>query len=89
MNKKLFWNSAFVLAAIATGIALSVKPWQVYAEQRAKADAAVEDMREAEQSRVQLTREKAKYEGSLGREELAREQGFRRPGEVAVPEIGQ
>jgi hypothetical protein len=77
MNKKLFWNSAFVLAAIATGIALSVKPWQVYAEQRAKADAAVEDMREA------------KYEGSLGREELAREQGFRRPGEVAVPEIGQ
>lgn len=84
MNRKTWWNLFFALVAVGAGIALSLKPWQVYAKQREQANAALAEMRDAEKNRADLTRLKARYESSVGREELARKQGYTKPGEVAI-----
>lgn len=84
MSNKLVWNVAIVAAAVATGVALSVRPWQVYGEQRKIADDSIKEMRDAESKKSELTRQRAKYETALGREELARQQGYRRPDERPV-----
>ena len=77
-----------IAAALALGIGLSLKPWLVYREQRKLADEAQREMRMAESKKTELTRQRAHAESSLGREELARKQGYRRPDEepVGVPQ---
>lgn len=84
MKPKLFWNLVFVCSAITVGVAASMKPWQVYTEQKKIADKSVKEMREAEKSRAELTKEKARYESSVGREELARNQNYRRANEKPI-----
>lgn len=84
MTRKLFWEWMLVFAAIGCGVFLSLGPWQKYREQRALADRAVAERRAAEKSRAELTQRKAGIESSVGREELARDAGYRKPGEVPV-----
>ncbi len=86
MKSKVMWNFAIAGVAIVTGIMLSLKPWQVYGEQRRLADDAVKEMRGAEAKKTDLTRQRAKYESAIGREELARKQGYRRPDERPIGE---
>lgn len=83
MNK-LVVNSIIVASAIGVGVGLSLKPWQVYREQRKLADEAIREMRVAESKKIELTRQRAKAESSLGREELARKQGYRRADEEPI-----
>ncbi len=73
-----------VLVAVALGFALSLRPWQVAREQRKIADEAQREMRLAESKKTELTRQRAHAESSLGREELARKQGYRRPDETPI-----
>lgn len=84
MNRKLIWNIVFIAAAVGAGIGLSIKPWKVYKLQREAANAAVTDMREAERDRAELTRKKAQYDSELGKEELARSEGYRQKNEAPV-----
>jgi hypothetical protein len=84
MTRKLVWNVVFVLAAVGAGLFLSIKPWQVYREQRKIADENVAEMRQAEQARAELMRRKTDVESSAGRERLVRDAGFRKPGEIPV-----
>ena len=84
MNRKIVWNSIFFLGAVGLGIGLSIKPWQVYRLQRKQADVASAEMRATEQERVELTRKKAQYDSELGKEELARNQGYRQKDENPV-----
>ena len=84
MNRKIFLSTAFALSAVGVGIALSIKPWQVYREQRKAADAEVVEMRQAEKNRTDLTRRKAQFESAIGKEELARSQGYRQANETPV-----
>lgn len=84
MRRKGLWNVLFVAVAVATGIALSAKPWQIYGQQKERAESAKAQMREAEMNREELTRLKARYENPIGREELARKQGYTKPGEQTV-----
>lgn len=86
MRKRLTLEIALVLAAVAVGIALSTKPWQIYREQRAIADKNLANMRAAESSRTQLTKEKAHLDSGPGQEVQAREMGFHRPGEQPTGE---
>lgn len=86
MKQKTLWNVGLTAAAVAVGLALSAKPWQYYREQKKLAEAATQEMREAESKRTELVRQKAKYESALGREELARKQGYRRPDEQPLGE---
>lgn len=81
MKRKLILNALFFLSAVALGVMFSLKPWQVYREQRRAADASMADMREAEKNRIELVRKKAQYDSALGKEELARSQGYRQADE--------
>lgn len=86
MARKLAWNALFVLTALAVGAFLGYGPWQLYREQRAKADEAAIQMKEAERDRADLIRTRNRYESPIGREELARERGYRRPDERPLEE---
>lgn len=84
MTRKLVWNLVFFAAAIGLGFFLSLKPWQVFREQRSIADRSLSEMHQAEKSRAELVRSKADVESSVGREKLVRDAGYRKPGEVPV-----
>jgi cytochrome oxidase assembly protein ShyY1 len=86
MARKLAWHALFVLAAIAVGTAFSYGPWQLYREQREKAHEAAAQMKEAERARADLIRTRNRYDSPIGREELARERGYRRPNERPLEE---
>jgi Tfp pilus assembly major pilin PilA len=81
MDKKFGWISFLMLVAVCTGIALSVKPWQKYQEQKAQAVTARKEMRQMEAQHAKLLREKSQLESPIGREELARERGYKKPEE--------
>ncbi len=73
-----------VLCAFATGFFLAREPWIVYTQQRERAREAEDTLRRAEAEREANLREKAKFENSIGREQLARERGYVRKGEVRM-----
>lgn len=75
------WSLVVFAAAVGTGLALSVKPWQVYHTQRKKADEAQIKAERAQAERAELTRQKALLDSPLGKEKLARERGYVRPDE--------
>ncbi|MFQ3586397.1 MAG: hypothetical protein SNJ74_09775 [Fimbriimonadaceae bacterium] len=77
-----FWGGVlFVVLAIGAGAAMSAKTWDAYHRQRAETARATAEMVSAEKRREALVRERAYAESPAGREALARQQGFRRPGE--------
>jgi len=71
-----------VLAAVATGIAMSGRTWQVWRDQREIADSQSTEMRESEANRERLLKEEARVKSAIGREELARKMGYVGKGEV-------
>ncbi len=84
MKQRRLWNIAIVTVALAAGIAMSVRPWEAFFKQRSLTDAQVGQMQSAERERAELSRVKAQVENPTGQEKLAREQNFRRPGEIPV-----
>jgi hypothetical protein len=84
MTRKLVWNVVFVLVAVGIGLSLSLKPWRVFNEQREIANRSVAEMHQAEKERARLMKTKAEVESSVGREQLVREAGYRKPGETPV-----
>ena len=84
MNRKLVLNAVVFLSAVALGVGLSIKPWQVYVLQRKQADFAVAQMKAAEKDLADLTRKRAQYDSELGKEELARNEGYREKDETPV-----
>lgn len=81
MKAKILLNVLFLGIAISLGVALGMKPWPVYKEQRQQADQYITDAAKAESKRFELERQRAKYESPLGQEELAREKGYLKNGE--------
>ena len=73
-----------VVAACATGLYLSRKPWEVYRQQEAKSKEVSAEMREAEQERERMMREKMKYGTSVGREQVMRDKHWTKPGETPI-----
>jgi hypothetical protein len=80
--KKGFTTLIIAIAAIGLGISLSMKPWRVYAKQQAVTDQQLVDMKKVEQQHVLDLQQKTQIDSYLGREELARKQGFRKENEV-------
>lgn len=83
MNRLLI-NGIIIVLAIATGIALSIRPWQVFHEQRSAADKTISEMRAAELRRSKLNIEQAKWDSQTGKEELARDKGYIKKGETPI-----
>lgn len=83
MWKKLLINGFIIFWAIAAGVCISVKPWQVYQKQSEETKQRVKEMQDAESRRDQLLSKEARAESSIGREEQARKAGYIGPGEQA------
>lgn len=81
---KLGWRIFIVVTACATGFYLSRKPWEVYRGQEAKAADISREMKDAEQERERMMREKMKYGTSVGREQIMREKLWTKPGEAPI-----
>lgn len=82
---KLGWRVAILVAAVAAGLYLSRKPWQVYGEQSAKLGEVKAEMHEAEVERERLMRQEMKLSSPLGKEEIMRDKGWSKPGETPAP----
>lgn len=70
-----------VALGIAAGIAVSVKPWATYAEQREEAKAVRQELEDVRKERKRLEIEEAKSDSDVGRETKARDAGYHAPGE--------
>ena len=79
-----------VLAVLAAGaaIGLSLRPWQTARDQKQQAHRARAELRKAESERAEMLRKEARFESPAGREEMARERGYRPPGEKPL-EVGR
>ena len=78
---KLGWQFAIIAAAVACGLFFSRKPWEAFRDQQAKANEAQLEMRNAEQERERLLKEKMKYSSPVGKEQAIRNKGWTKPGE--------
>jgi len=86
MGRRIVVDALIVVGAIVLGLALSIKPWQGYQEQRRLADRHAAEMRAADKSREDLIRKKAHLESKAGRELAARNQGYTKRGERPADE---
>ena len=80
------WRVLVVCVAVAAGLFLSKRPWEVYREQQAKATSANRAMQDAERERELLMTQKSKLTSPVGREEIVRAKGYHKPGETSIPQ---
>jgi hypothetical protein len=85
MTKNAVINGVIVAAAVVAGVAVSMKPWQVYKEQKALADHQVVEMRQSEKKYEELVRQEARLRSDVGKQEMARKRGYLPQGEVPAP----
>lgn len=83
MNRKT-WYAIVVLLGAATGFAFSLKPWQIFSQQKAQAQKVRLDMQSMEEQQTALTERKNRLESPLGKEEYLREKGYVKKGEVPI-----
>lgn len=84
MKKSTLMNLGLALLAVLVGLGLSVRPWKVYFDERDRTAQYKSQMRNAENRRIDLIKEKARLEMPMGREEAARNMGFTKPDEKPV-----
>lgn len=82
--KRGLWFLLGLVVAVGAGIGFSLQPWQDYRARNADRSEATRAMREAEQERADLIRKQARAMSPLGKEELARDRGYRAPNEVPL-----
>lgn len=86
MKRRKNWafEIIFIVAALIVGVGFSLKPWQAFMNEKKVRDEFVAEMNKAEKESEDLARKKARAESPLGREELARQNNFARPGEAPI-----
>jgi hypothetical protein len=70
--------------AICCGAYFAREPWQVWRQQRAKANASIEQAETNDALHVGLLKRQAEMKSPIGREKMAREHGYVRQGETPV-----
>lgn len=83
MKKATYWI-VFFLTAASVGAYLGREPWAVYQQERLRAKDAFVQMKKAETEREALIRQKSRYKSAAGREELLRESGYVKEGEIPL-----
>ena len=73
-----------VIAAIGFGAYLARDSWKMAQKEEIRAQQAHRKMLKAESSRVKLIQERAELQSESGREKVARDRGFTKPGEIPV-----
>ncbi|MHB8637688.1 MAG: FtsB family cell division protein [Fimbriimonadaceae bacterium] len=75
-----------LMAAVGVGLGLyaSRDVWRRYHDERVQADQARAEMRAAEVRKADLQRQQVDLESEAGRERLARDRGWVKPGETRL-----
>lgn len=73
-----------VVVALCCGAYLAREPWQIYREQKAKANSAVAEAQANDRLHVDLLKNEAELKNPIGREKMARDHGYVKKGEVQV-----
>lgn len=81
MSRRVGWSIVAILVGVGAGLYLGRQPWTMVGDQRESAETARSERDHAQAERVRLATERARLESSIGREEMARRQGLRKPGE--------
>lgn len=81
MKTKILLPIFFFGTTLAVGILLSRGSWNLYFNQRKKADLALQETKTLERERCRLLRTRIRFENPIGQEELARQNGYRNPKE--------
>lgn len=76
------WTVLLIALGVMIGIALSIKPWELLREERTQAADAKREMKHAEKERADLLRQQSKLDSAVGREELIRKRGYKRPSDT-------
>ena len=76
------WTALLILLGALAGFALSIKPWELLREEQAQARTAKLEMKQTEKERAELLRQQSKLDSPVGREELVRKRGYKRPDET-------
>lgn len=84
MKNRIGLDIALVLLAVAVGVGLSLKPWEIYREQRKLTEKSVKAMEKAESEQTDLAKRRVQLESPVGREEYLREQGYHRDDETPL-----
>jgi cell division protein FtsB len=84
MTRRLWLTLSVTVAGTAIGIYSGFMPWEAYSKQRADADRATADMRQAESRRADLVRQENRVRSSNGKAELARQKGYLMDGEIPL-----
>lgn len=84
MARNYGWHALLLVLAAGAGVAMGVESWRHYSAQNKRATEARDEMRLAESERTRLMREQTRLESPLGREERARERGYRRANELPL-----
>lgn len=71
-----------VIAAVAFGAYFARMPWQIYREQRSRANDAVAEAQVNETQRIGLLKRQAELKSRTGKEKIARERGYLAKGET-------
>lgn len=79
--KKAGSRTIFVATAVAVGLAASYSSWRMVREYQAKLSAAEQRTRAAQMQKAELLGKRSRLDDSAGREEIARERGYVKPGE--------
>jgi hypothetical protein len=85
--KKRSKRWSYLLIAVFAGGAgayMGRGPWLVFHQERAKTRQATDEMKRSEPERAQLLRQKSSDESAPGRERLARERNYMKPGEKPI-----
>lgn len=84
MSVKTAWAIVGAAVAVGLGLYLSRGPWLMFWQQRSRASVAATELAKTEREKTSLMRERARLETPMGRQELAREQGYVKKGEESM-----
>ena len=76
------WTALIVVLGILCGVAMSIKPWEKFREEQAQARSAKVEMKQVEREHAELLRQQSKLDSAVGREQLARSRGYKKPAET-------
>ena len=80
--KRFAVNGLIAALGLAAGIAVSMGPWRSYMAQRKLTNQNLSDLKRSETDKEEALRREAQVSSAMGREELARKQGWAKPGEI-------
>jgi hypothetical protein len=81
MKSRFLLNTTIVVAAVTTGVLLSIRPWEVYKRESVQATGLNAQAIDLEKKKADLTRERDQLQDPLRKQEAVRQIGWVKIGE--------